>query len=174
MGKASVTQRRKENKNTIRKWGSNSGSGAPGDIERSTQAVMSRVTGVTLTKFLGYGGEGVACLVDVANRQGGSRKAVMKISLADDEWVIGSLAQEKRWQLSLKRATHVVQIARFATLRGTPNTPEDAKIEGDKSFYFMELMKTGDLHAMIGQAGNTGTKIPSRLLWKFFACCQSS
>lgn len=174
MGKASAVQRRRDNKTTIRQWGSNSGSSAPGEIERSTTAVLSRISGVSFTKFLGYGGEGVACLVEVANRQGGSKKAVMKISLADDEWTTGDLLMEKKWQLGFKRATHVVQIMRFASLRGTPNTPEDALIDGDKSFYFMELMKSGDLNSVIGRAGNTGGKLPSRLLWKMFACCQSS
>lgn len=175
MGKASAAQRRGDNRNTIRRY-STSGSGAPGDIEKTTNEVLARISGVKFAKFLGYGGEGVACLVDVENRQGGSNKAVLKIALSDDEWAIGNMLQEKKCQLNLRRATHVVQMMRYASLRGAPNTPEDARedalIDGDKRFYFMELMKTGDMHTVIGRAGNTGDRLPSRLLWKIFACRQ--
>lgn len=170
--RASVGARRRRNRTLMRWYESDPDDRPPGGVEAPTRKVLARLSGVSLKRFLGVGGEGVACLVEVAGRQGGgSRKAVIKVSLGDDDWNPVDLTTEKKWHFRLKRAKHVVQIIKFADLRGTPNTPSDVLVDADPKIYFMELMKRGNLDAVIGRAGNTQEKLPSRLLWKIFACC---
>lgn len=169
--RASVGVRRRQNRNLLRWYESDPDDGLPSGIARPTNNVLGRLFGVSLKRYLDAGGEGVACLVKVANRQGGSREVVVKISLGDDDWNPIDLTTEKKWQFSLKRAKHHVQIIRFTDLRGTPNDPSDALVDADPKLYFMEFMKRGNLHAVIGRAGNAGEKLPSRLLWKIMACC---
>lgn len=127
--------------------------------------------GVSLVKVLGYGGQGVACLVAVTDRQGTTRQAVMKMSIGDDDWSTEDLSTEKNWQVSLMRAMHVVQLIKWSTLRGRATTPDDVQVDNNPRLYFMELMKNGDLHDVIGRAGTSGQKLPNKLLWKIFACC---
>lgn len=167
---AGVDGRRQAAKSSIRYYPSGSGSAPPSFIEEPTTKMLSKVRGASLLKILGYGGQGVAALLEVTNRQGSTKKAVMKMCTEDDEWAIEDLKTEKKWQVSLMRAMHVVQLIKWATLRGTPLAPEDVELDNNPRLYFMELMKNGDLHQVIGRAGNTGQKLPSRLLWKVFAC----
>lgn len=58
----------------------------------------------------------------------------------------------------------------MVSLRGPPLVLEDVLIDDNQTFFFMELMKQGDLQQVIVRAGNKGGKLPSRLLWKGFAC----
>lgn len=167
---AGVASRRAAAKNSIRYYPSGSGSAPPSFIQDPTDEVLSTIRGARLLKVLGYGGQGVAALLEVTNRRGSSRRAVMKMCTENDEWAIDDMRTEKKWQFNLMRALHVVQSIKWATLRGTPLTPEDTQVEDNPRLYFMELMKNGDLHQVIGRAGNTGQKLPSRLLWKVFAC----
>lgn len=170
---AGVARRREAGRNSIRYYPSGSGSGPPSFIQESTTNMLSKIRGASLLKILGFGGQGVAALLEVTNRQGLLKKAVMKMCTEEDEWAMEDLKTEKRWQTSLMRAMHVVQLIKWPTLRGTPLTPEDVELDKNPRLYFMELMKNGDLHQVIGRAGNTGKKLPSRLLWKIFACRRS-
>ncbi|KAG6357446.1 hypothetical protein INS49_013323 [Diaporthe citri] len=167
---AGVENRRQAAKNSIRYYPSGSGSAALSFIQEPTKKMLSTIRGASLLKILGYGGQGVAALLEVTDRQGPSKKAVMKMCTEDDEWAIEDLKTEKKWQVSLMRAMHAVQLIKWATLRGTPLAPEDVELDNNPRLYFMELMKNGDLHQVIGRAGNIGQKLPSRLLWKIFAC----
>ncbi|KKY37886.1 putative serine threonine protein kinase [Diaporthe ampelina] len=164
MQSAGVERRRDAGRNSIRYYPSGSGSALPTNVQAPAR-------GASLVKILGYGGQGIAALLEVTDKSGASvRKAVMKMSLQDDDWVDDDLRTEKRWQASLMRAMHVVQLVKWSTLRGPPLTLEDVLVGDNPRLYFMELMKHGDLHKVIGRAGNTGQKQPSRLLWKVFAC----
>lgn len=168
---AGVQRRRDSGRNSIRYYPSGSGSAPPSYVQSPTDKMLSTIQGARLVKILGYGGQGVAALLEVTNRQGSITKAVMKMCTDDeDDWAVEDLKTEKRWQVSLMRAMHVVQLIKWATLRGTPLTPEDVRLDKNPGLYFMELMKNGDLHQVIGRTGNIRQKLPSRLLWKIFAC----
>ncbi|KAI7773945.1 hypothetical protein LA080_009635 [Diaporthe eres] len=161
---AGVEGRRQAAKNSIRYYPSGSGSAAPSFIREPTTKMLSTIRGASLLKILGYGGQGVAALLEVTNRQGASKKAVMKMCTEDDEWAIEDLKTEKKWQFSLMRAMHVVQLIKWATLRGTPLAPEDVELDNNPRLYFMELMKNGDLHQVIGLIrGCIAMKYPPRL-----------
>lgn len=170
---AGVERRREAGRNSIRYYPSGSGSAPPSFIQNPTDKMLSTIQGATLVKVLGYGGQGVAALLEVTNRQGSIQKAVMKMCTEDEDWAMEDLKTEKRWQVSLMRAMHVVQLIKWATLRGTPLTAEDVQLDNNPRLYFMELMKNGDLHQVIGRARNSGQKLPSKLLWKIFACRRS-
>lgn len=170
---AGVERRREAGRNSIRYYPSGSGSAPPSFIQNPTDKMLSTIHGATLVKVLGYGGQGVAALLEVTNRQGSIQKAVMKMCTEDEDWAMEDLKTEKRWQVSLMRAMHVVQLIKWATLRGTPLTAEDVQLDNNPRLYFMELMKNGDLHQVIGRARNSGQKLPSKLLWKIFACRRS-
>ncbi|KAK2610069.1 hypothetical protein N8I77_003526 [Diaporthe amygdali] len=165
-----AVRRRRDNRTSIRYYPSGSGSLAPTFIQTPTNRMLSMLQGVSLVKILGYGGQGVACLVAVTDRQGTTRQAVMKMSIGDDDWSTEDLSTEKNWQVSLMRAMHVVQLIKWSTLRGRATTPEDVQVDNNPRLYFMELMKNGDLHEVIGRAGTSGQKLPNKLLWKIFAC----
>lgn len=94
----------------------------------------------------------------------------MKTVIGDDGWATDDLKTEKKWQISLMRSMHVVELVKWSTLTGAPLVLEDVLIDDNQTFFFMELMKHGDLQQVIGRAGNKGEKLPSRLLWKVFAC----
>lgn len=140
-------------------------------VAAPTRATLKKLPGASLLKILGFGGFGVAALIEVTSKQGTTSKVVMKTVLGDDDdWATDDLEEEKQWQVSLMRAMHVVGLVRWSSLRGTPLTPEDVLIDHNPAVFFMELMKHGDLQQVIGRAGNKGDKLPSRLLWKVFAC----
>lgn len=165
----SVARRREADRDPIRYYPS-AGASPPIGVAAPAQAAVRRLTGASLVKILGFGGFGIAALLDVRSRQGGVSRVVMKTVIGDDDWASDDMGTEKKWQVSLMRAMHVVQLVRWSTLRGTPVAPEDALIDDNPNFFFMELMKQGDLQQAIGRAGNRGEKLPSRLLWKVFAC----
>lgn len=142
-------------------------------VAAPTRATLKRLRGASLLKILGFGGFGVAALIEVTSKQGTTNKVVMKTVIGDDGWATDDLKEEKQWQVSLMRAMHVVGLVRWSSLRGTPVTLEDVLIDDNPAFFFMELMKHGDLQQVIGRAGNKGDKLPSRLLWKVFACRRS-
>ncbi|POS77419.1 hypothetical protein DHEL01_v204196 [Diaporthe helianthi] len=173
MESAGVERRREAERDPIRYYPS-AGSSPPLDITAPARAAVRRLQGASLVKILGFGGFGgfgIAALLDVASKQGGTlSRVVMKTVIGDDGWASEDLKTEKKWQTSLMRAMHVVGLVRWSTLRGTPVALEDALIDDDPKLFFMELMKHGDLQQAIGRAGNRGEKLPSRLLWKVFAC----
>lgn len=171
---AGVERRRDAGRDRIRYWPSGSGSGLPTHVQGPADAVTARLRGARLLKILGFGGQGIAALMEVTDKSGRSvRRAVMKMVLQDDDWDDDDLRTEKGWQASLMRAMHVTQMVRWSTLRGPPLTLEDVLVDDNPGLYFMELMKHGDLRKVIGRAGNTGQKVPSTLLWKVFACRMS-
>lgn len=167
-----VDIRRQEERASIRYYPSG-GSSPPTMVAAPTRATMKKLRGATLLKILGFGGFGVAALIEVTSKQGMTNKVVMKTVIGDDGWATDDLKEEKQWQVSLMRAMHVVGLIRWSSLRGTPVTLEDVLIDDNPAFFFMELMKHGDLQGVIGRAGNKGDKLPSRLLWKVFACRRS-
>jgi hypothetical protein len=131
---------------------------------------MKRLRDASLVKILGFGGFGCAALLEVKSKQGSIRRVVMKTVIGDDGWATDDLKTEKKWQISLMRSMHVVELVKWSTLTGAPLVLEDVLIDDNQTFFFMELMKHGDLQQVIGRAGNKGEKLPSRLLWKVFAC----
>lgn len=169
----SVERRREAERDPIRYYPSAGASPHMG-IATPARAAVRRLSGASLVKILGFGGFGIAALLDVTSKQGVVNRVVMKTVIGDDGWSSDDLKTEMNWQMSLMRAMHVVQLLRWSTLRGTAVTLEDALIDDNPNFFFMELMKQGDLQQAIGRAGNRGEKLPSRLLWKVFACRRSS
>lgn len=75
---------------------------------------MMKLGGATLVKILGFGGFGVAALLDVKSKQGSIKRVVMKTVIGDDGWATDDLKTEKKWQISLMRSMRVVELVKWS------------------------------------------------------------
>jgi hypothetical protein len=117
---STAVQIRRDFETTRIRYYPSGGSSPPKSVGQPTRKVMKRLTGATLVKILGFGGFGVATLLDVRSKQGSVRRVVMKTVIGDDGWATDNLKTEKEWQISLMRSMHVVELIKWSTLRGLP------------------------------------------------------
>ena len=107
-------QRRREAETSRIRYYPSGGSSPPGSVARPTKTIMMKLGGATLVKILGFGGFGVAALLDVKSKQGSIKRVVMKTVIGDDGWATDDLKTEKKWQISLMRSMHVVELVKWS------------------------------------------------------------
>ncbi|KAK2606551.1 hypothetical protein N8I77_005293 [Diaporthe amygdali] len=131
---------------------------------------------VRALRHLGAGGEGLATLFDLRSRTTGVRKRfVIKTSYTQ-----GALREEKRQQLSLRRAPHIVRALKWEEDIVTDAAADDRmhqvfeNDDSDPDILLQEYMRRGDLEGLVVKAMAAGENIPNSVLWKAFFCLTRS
>ncbi|KAK3305278.1 uncharacterized protein B0T15DRAFT_531814 [Chaetomium strumarium] len=138
-----------------------------------------------LEQTLGWGGNGLACLFYLDNRNGGPREYfVAKCSINPQRaWVVRA---EKQAQAVYRGCLHVVQLKNFqppVTASSSNTQPRQPRHEGGGGsgggqadqdpfgdILFLEYLRRGSLHKILRKISEHRHPIPNRVLWLLFQC----